>query len=381
MLITTDLYGELVLLTTPMLVELSEVIGFATDVFEAQDGTEERTPLKDYARQTLSFSSFAIKDDFAQFFNVQWGGIRKLWGVPLWSEMQKVGDVDGNFITCNTTLYDFRDNSLAVLKNGDGFQVVEISTVEETGLQLSAAVTSTNAILMPVRVCFISGDITRNTNGWYSTASCDFVVIDESTVNPKTPDQYLDDDIYWFNLGYTGDTLEAKISQNQNTLDAGIGLISQTTDWDMPTYAKDYQAVLKGRQSVVNYKNFLFRRQGRYRQFWLPTFERNLNSKSTGNVTTTLLVEIDQYKQLADLRNHIAIKAGGAWTAHTITASSFLSASTVSLKITPSLDKDASTIQGISYLGLHRLDADSVTLKHQGANIVEVSVPILEIGV
>ena len=72
MLITTDLYGELVLLTTPMLVELSEVLSFATDVFEAQDGTEERTPLKDYARQTLSFSSFAIKDDFAQFFNIQW---------------------------------------------------------------------------------------------------------------------------------------------------------------------------------------------------------------------------------------------------------------------------------------------------------------------
>ena len=169
MLITTNLYGELVLLTTPMLVKLSEVLSFATDVFEAQDGTEERTPLKDYARQTLSFSSFAIKDDFAQFFNIQWGGIRKLWGVPLWSEMQKVGDVDSNFITCNTALYDFRDNSLAVLVSNSTFQIIEISTVQTTGLQLSAAVTSTNATLMPVRVCFISGDITRNTNGWYST--------------------------------------------------------------------------------------------------------------------------------------------------------------------------------------------------------------------
>ena len=78
---------------------------------------------------------------------------------------------------------------------------------------------------------------------------------------------------------------------------------------------------------------------------------------------------------------HIAIKSDDVWTAHTITASALISASTVQLTISPALSKNADTIQRISYLGLHRLDADSVDLNYQGAKIVEASVPILEIGV
>ena len=49
--------------------------------------------------------------------------------------------------------------------------------------------------------------------------------------------------------------------------------------------------------------------------------------------------------------------------------------------VSPALNKNADSIELISYLGLHRLDADSVDLNYQGASLVEVSVPILEIGV
>ena len=49
--------------------------------------------------------------------------------------------------------------------------------------------------------------------------------------------------------------------------------------------------------------------------------------------------------------------------------------------ISPALNKNASSIERISYLGLHRLDADSIDLHYQGAGNVEVTVPILEIGV
>ncbi|MCG2575336.1 hypothetical protein LVY74_17540, partial [Acinetobacter sp. ME22] len=347
----------------------------------ASDGTEQRTPLKDKARQTLSFSSLSIRQTIAQQFNVQWGGIRQLWAVPLYQERQLVGDVNSDFIACNTSIYDFRDNSLALLKNDAGIKLLEIVEVQSTGLQLSESVSFDNAKLYPVRVCFISGDITRNISGVHAFMSVDFIVIDEPVIEPETPEQFLDDDLYFFALTYSGDAMQATISQQQNILDNEIGDIYQSTDWNFARYGKPYRAVLKGQQRIHDYKNFLFRRQGRYRPFWLPTYESNLRSKSTGIVTDTLFVEVDQYKQLADQRQHIAIKCDGVWTAHTITASSFVSASTVQLTLTPALDKAASSIQRISYLGLHRLDADSVTLNYQGAGMVEVSVPILELEV
>ncbi|WP_151710220.1 hypothetical protein [Acinetobacter brisouii] len=381
MQVNTNLYGDLILLTTPVLVGANESIGFKTDIFEASDGTEQRTTLKDKARQTLSFSSLSIRQTITQQFNVQWGGIRQLWAVPLYQERQFVGDVGSDFITCNTDIYDFRDNSLALLKNDAGVKLVEIIEVQATGLQLSEVTTFKNAKLYPVRVCFINGDITRNISGIHASMSVDFIVVDEPVIEPETPVQFLGDDLYFFNLTYSGDAMQATISQQQNIFDNGIGDIYQSSDWNFARYGKPYRAVLKGQQQIHDYKNFLFRRQGRYRPFWLPTYESNLRSKSTGIVADTLFVEVDQYKQLADQRQHIAIKCDGVWTAHTITASSFVSASTVQLTLTPALDKAASSIQRISYLGLHRLDADSVTLNYQGAGMVEVSVPILELEV
>ncbi|MHA3059667.1 hypothetical protein ACX1N5_01585 [Acinetobacter sp. ANC 4636] len=381
MKVNTNLYGDLILLTTPVLVGANESISFKTDIFEASDGTEQRTPLKDKARQTLSFSSLSMRQAVAQQFNVQWGGIRQHWAVPLYQERQFVGDVSSDFIVCNTHIYDFRDNSLALLKNDTDLQLVEILEVQTTGLQLSEVTTFKNAKLYPVRVCFISGDITRNISGIHASMSVDFIVVDEPVIEPDEPAQFLGDDLYFFNLTYSGDSMQATISQQQNLLDNGMGEIYQSTDWNFARYSKQYRAVLKGQQQVRDYKNFLFRRQGRYRPFWLPTYESNLRSKSMGTVTTTLVVEANQYKQLADQRQHIAIKSNGIWTAHTITASSLTSSSTVQMMISPALNKAASTIQRISYLGLHRLDADSITLNYQGAGIAEVAVPILELGV
>lgn len=381
MKVNTNLYGDLILLTTPVLVEASESIGFKTDIFEASDGTEQRTPLKDKARQTLSFSSLSVRQAMAQQFNVQWGGVRQLWAVPLYQESQFVGDVSSDFITCTTNIYDFRDNSLALLKNDVGMQLVEILEVQAVGLKLSEVINFDSAKLYPVRVCFINGDITRSMSGIHAAMSVDFVVVDEPAIDPDTPPQFLGDDLYFFGLTYSGNAMEAKVSQQQNILDNEMGDIYQSSDWNFARYSKQYRAVLKGQQQIRDYKNFLFRRQGRYRPFWLPTYEANMRHKSTGTVNTTLLIEADQYKQLADQRKHIAIKCNGIWTAHTITASALTSASTVQLTISPALNKAASGIQRISYLGLHRLDADNVTLNYQGASIVEVAVPILEIGV
>jgi hypothetical protein len=381
MILSTSLFGDVILLTSPALVGATESIGFKTDVFQSKNGSENRIPLKDKARQTLSFSSIAVLKEIAKHFNVQWGGIRKNWAVPLFQEKQFVGDVSSDTITCRTDIYSFYDGSLALLKNDTEQMLVEIIAVNDDSLTLSESVTISNAKLYPVRVCFINGDISRQISGVHASASITFIVIDEPEITTTAPSQFLGDDIYFFCLTYSGDSMDATILQQQNIVDNEVGPIFQNTDWGFARYSKQYRAVVNNHDDLYEYREFLYRRQGKFRQFWLPSYEANMRHKSTGTVSTMLLVEADQYKQLADLRKHIAIKSGDVWTAHTITASSLTSASTVQLTISPALNKAASSIQRISYLGLHRLDADSVDLNYQGANIVEASVPFLEIGV
>lgn len=393
MKLTTNNFGEVVLLTSPALVGATESIGFKTDIFESKNGTETRIPLKDKARQTLGFSSIVLKEEIAKNFNVQWGGIRKNWAVPLFQESQFVGDVvsetvvideqevEQTSILCRTDIFSFYDGCLALLKNDTEQVLVEVQAVESDRLLLANAVNITNAKLYPVRVCFINGDISRQISGIHAQASITFSVIDEPEVEESIPEQFLSNDLHKFCLMLDGSSLEATISQQQSMINNEVGVIYQGTDWDFARYSKQYRTILRGPEELYAYRQFLFRRRGKYRPFWLPTYEANMRCKSSGFISSVMLIESDQYKQLGDARKHVAIKSHGTWTVHTITASSLTLASTVQITIMPALNKNASTVERISYLGLHRLDADSVELHYQGAGLVEVSVPILEIGV
>lgn len=393
MKLTTENFGEVVLLTSPALVGATESIGFKTDVFESKNGTETRIPLKDKARQTLSFSSIALKHELAQNFNVQWGGIRKNWAVPLFQESQFVGDVisetvvideqevEQTSVLCRTDIFSFYDGCLALLKNDTEQVLVEVQAVESDRLLLTNPININNAKLYPVRVCFISGDISRQISNLHAQSSITFIVIDEPEVVESIPDQFLENDLHKFCLMLDGSSLEATISQNQNIIDNEVGVIYQGTDWDFARYSKQYRTILRGPEQLYAYRQFLFRRRGKYRPFWLPTYEANMRCKSTGFISSVLLIEPDQYKQLCDARKHIAVRSNQTWTVHTITASALVSGSTVQVTVSPALNKSASSIERISYLGLHRLDTDSIDLHYQGAGNVEVTVPILEIGV
>lgn len=381
MILTTENYGEVVLLTSPALVGATESIGFKTDVFQSKNGTETRIPLKDKARQTLSFSSVVVLAEIAKHFNTQWGGIRKNWAVPLFQESQFVGDVSADFVMCRTDIYSFYEGSLALLKNDTEQILIEVAAVQSDRLLLTNSVSIASAKLYPVRLCFVNGDISRQISGVHAQASIEFIVIDEPEVLEAAPIQFLGNDLYFFCLTYSGSEMNATLSQQQNIVDNEVGVIFQNSDWDFARYSKQYRAIIKGADELYAYRQFLFRRRGKHRPFWLPTYESNMRCKSTGLIASVMLIEADQYKQLADNRRHIAIKSNDTWTTHTITKSTFVSASTVEVTLSPALNENAASIQRISYLGLHRLDADSVNLNYQGAGIVEASVPILEIGV
>lgn len=381
MKLTTTNFGEVVLLTSPALVGAVESVGFKTDIFESKNGTEQRTPLKDKARQTLNFDSVAVQKEVASVFNSQWGGIRHNWAVPLFHELQFVGDVSADFVMCRTDIFSFYDGCLVLLKNETEQVLVEVLKVEANGLFLFESVDIQNAELYPVRICFISGDISKKINNFIARSSISFVVIDEPEIQESVPAQFLANDIYWFQLLLSSGSLEVTLSQQQNMINNEVGVIFQNSDWDFARYSKQYRAMIHSAEDLYAYRQFLFRRKGKYRPFWLPTYEANMRCKSTGFISSVMLIESDQYKQLGNARKHIAVRSNQTWTAHTITASALVSGSTVQVTVSPALNKNASSIERISYLGLHRLDADSIDLHYQGAGNVEVTVPILEIGV
>ncbi|MNY87421.1 hypothetical protein D3C78_36500 [compost metagenome] len=396
-------YGEVHVLTNCPLLNSTERLEFKTEVHEAYDSSEDRYIQRDAPRQVLSFNYVNMQKAMGDMFHMLYANLRKQWGIPLPQFRQLIPDLDdSDYIPLSTAAHiaDLRVG-FALIESTAGFQVVEIITVGryiitqeeirdpetdeifqalemeyQDGFRLAQNVTVSNASIMPLRICIIDGDASTSTGGFWSSSSVVFRVLAEDSPEHSgdVPEQYYGEDIYFKPLLLDGSALEKTLMQHQNIVDADVGGFQQFTHWKKPRYLKPFKSVLNGWNLYSKYRRFLFRRMGRYQAFWMPLYEKHLNILNTGNITTSLSTNT-KYLLEAD-RMHIAVKRkDGTWTAHEITAKTG-----GSLTVSPAINAHRNDIQTICYLGLHRFDADQIEFQFLGAQITQVTVPIVELS-
>ena len=396
-------YGEVHVLTNCPLLDSTERLEFKTEVHEAYDSSEDRYIQRDAPRQVLSFNYVNMQKAMGDIFHMLYANLRKQWGIPLPQFRQPIPDLDdSDYIPLSTAAHiaDLRVG-FALIESAAGFQVVEITAVGryiitqeeirdpetdeilqaleteyQDGFRLAQNVTVSNASIMPLRICIIDGDASISTGGFWSNSSVVFRVLAEDSPEHSgdIPAQYQGEDIYFKPLLLDGSALEMTLMQHQNIVDADVGGFQQFTHWKKPRYLKPFKSDLRGWDKYTEYRRFLFRRMGRYQAFWMPLYERHLNILNTANITTSLSTNT-KYLLEAD-RKHIAVKRkNGTWTAHEITAKTG-----GSLTVSPAINAHRNDIQTICYLGLHRFDADQIEFQFLGAQITQVTVPIVELS-
>lgn len=381
--VTTTLFGELAVLPYQAEAPVKESLEFLTDVIAAYDATEERLQLRSKPRQSFNYSIPLQAWRTAAAFNTEYGAIRKDWAVPIWTEAQYVGTIGAGLLSidCATAFYDIRPQSLAMLYSVCGdFQIIEIDEVFSDHITLLADTEYVaGAWLMPVRKGWIQGNIDKPTNGHNGKSSLTFVIDDNPVITPAVPAQYLGDDIYYDAPLLSSGSLSASLSQQQDITDMSLGPVARRTNWDRPQYGKPWRSLFTTPEEVRSYREFLYRRAGKFRRFWYPTFENNMRVANTGNITTTLVIQSDSFIDYASLRTHIAVEANGVWYPRAVSNPIQLSAQQVQLTLSSALNIPAASITRTSYLGLHRFDADRIELSWQGGGVVESNVQILEL--
>ena len=396
-------YGEVHVLTNCPLLNSTERLEFKTEVHEAYDSSEDRYIQRDAPRQVLSFNYVNMQKAMGDIFHMLYANLRNLWGIPLPQFRQSIPDLDeSDYIPLSTAAHiaDLRVG-FALIESAAGFQVVEITAVGryiitqeeirdpetdeilqaleteyQDGFRLAQNVTVSNASIMPLRICIVDGDTSISTGGFWSNSSVVFRVLAEDSPEHAgdIPAQYQGEDIYFKPLLLDGSALEMTLTQHQNIVDNDVGGFQDFTHWKKPRYLKPFKSVLKGWDKYTEYRRFLFRRMGRYQAFWMPLYEKHLNILNTANITTSLSTNT-KYLLEAD-RKHIAVKRkNGMWTAHEITAKTG-----GSLTVSPAINAHRNDIQTICYLGLHRFDADQIEFQFLGAQITQVTVPIVELS-
>lgn len=323
--VTVVNFDELAILPYQPQAPIIERFEWLSDVIEFKNGTEERYGPRLVPRHFFEYKFPLQTWKKAEAFNTLYGAVRKNWAVPIWTEGQFVGDISpGQFvISCDTLVHDLQAGSLVMLFNGsDEFKVLEIESKTDTDITLAVDPGAmSGAYVLPVRAGFIVGTVTITTGGREALASVTFQIDDALNVPEVVPLQHKSDDIY-FDAGLFGDskTIDRVIEMRNDVNDFDIGIVAHSTPWLNARYSMPYKWLLDGAEEVRAFKEFLFRRSGKVRRFWLPTFENDLRHKSTGTISSLLVVESDSIIDYGSQRVNIAIeKNDGSWLVREVT--------------------------------------------------------------
>lgn len=376
---------EYILLTQCPLIDTSERYAFKTDVHKSYNGsTEERIPEIDEARQSLTYSLSSYRAETVGLFNETYSWMRKEYLVPQPLESKEVGNLADDFIECDTSGISISADHFILIQPESGalqvrkvteigrYEVIEDEPVYIDGYRLNEAVTANDATIYPLRKCIIDGNLNAQINNATFSPMLSLRVLDNVEYPiAEAPQQYKNEDIYFMPLLLDGDYLDVEFQQHQNIVDGEIGNFWSFTNWANPLVAKNLRIIMQSREEYYQLKQWFYRRRGMLNAFWLPTYEHNFNVVSASG--SSLVVKNDSF---LSNKTSIAVKSNGVWSAHAITNKT-VNSSNVNIQVSPTLP---SNIERISYLDLYRLGSDTIEFMFKGNDIIETTLPIVELN-
>lgn len=366
---------------------IRENLAWLTGSIESDDGTEQRYRLRKKPRQKMS-ASYPLQPEHAPFAqNILYGWLDRRWGVPIWFEAQRISVVNNgdDIISIDTTACDYRVGGLALMwVSPVELTTAEILAITPTTIQFTrpVSVTLSNPWVMPIRFgLIVNASASKTTSGYGATYAVDFLFDDNVALDTVTPEQFLDDDIYFDDILMSSAKTQLTISKKVSTVDYQTGKGPDTVStWLNPKLPKQWRFVLKGLADIWNFRRWLHRRAGMANSFWLPSQENDLRLAQTGTITNSVIVYDDGYSLYSSIRTHIAIKTlAGVWYARTVTGISDFATNQVSLALSSVVNIPASEVSKICFLGKYRLATDAVAIEWNSGRVIECNVGIMEI--
>lgn len=359
-----------------------EVLEWRTEVLTSNDGSEQRIQHRFKPRQEFSGNYHVPADQLARADNILYGWIGQRWAVPVWSESQLVGAASGNEIPCLTGTTDIRISGLVMIwESPTKYEVIEVVDIGFASVTLARPLNNSyvRALLMPLRSGLGGGTGAIKKNGITGKISMSFDILDNIQLFDSAPAQYLGEDVYFDNTLMGEEGLTDKYTARVDMVD--YGAVRETfLPWINRKIGRSTFFLLEDSQTMWTFRKWLHRRAGKLKPYWLPTFENNFRLDMTGPVSSSLIVKNDDFKGLGDKRIHLAIQYNdNTWQIRTITGVSVVDGDTSAIGLNTPLNVDATFVKMVCYLGLKRLDTDSVTIEWVGGGVATSSIGILEI--
>ena len=361
---------------------LRETLEWLTDVLEADDGTEVRDEIRNNPRHSFQLNYDLDGPDQERLNNLIWAKSDEEWLVPFWHEAEYIGAVTADELELSAdTQYSNYGDLVLIWEAKGSWQVIGIEAKTSDTLDLTSYTQAfTAAYVMPIHPARLPAGPNRSAAGHYSTYTLPMELIDHIAVSSSaSATQFEGEDAYTDPILFNGDTTPRSIQLSYQGFDPAKNTPEYYSHRTNNRISKEHRLFLETDQEKFEARQWIYRRAGRFRAYYQPTFEDDFELLSTGNLTTTLLVRNKGSRNFMLARDKIAIETSSGWLLRTITASS-ISSGNVQLTLDSSIATSAENVKRISYLGLNRLSADRVELLHTQGGFLEVAIPVTEIA-
>lgn len=373
-----------------------ERLEWKTNVLLAYDGTEQRVALRQTPRRSIEFNFLIIDAKARRTFESQlYNNGSQSWDLPIWTDATPSTAAISNgdtviYVPLGTIYRDFHEGGQAVLLSGTQSQIVTISTVGSTQLNLSAPVIgnwSAETAVIPVRPAHLdlSQTVTRFTgDSVYGTARFLMDDVSESTVVGMATN-YRDMPVFTQVPNWTQDP-STQYERKMQVVDFN-GAIYYDDESNLPEFKQTHTWALDGINAISSIRGLLYSLRGRLTAFWMPSFMPDVVLKANVGASA-LQMDVsfggftDYYNEGRNRRDIYIELHNGTILCRRITASSVVDADTEQLTIDSALGMPITPddVTRISLMFLGRLEADAVELAWHWGDYAEATAAVRSIN-
>lgn len=365
-----------------------ERLAYLTDVLAHRDGTEQRVRLRQTPRREIEYLVTLTGAQAARLDAALWGWQARVWALPIWTDphiLPAALSAGATSVTVPTQYKDYAADHLAMLVADDGsHEVVEVATVLSGSLTLArptAATWPAGTRLFPARLARLPAQVkVARHSAAVAEATLRFAIEPMQAlggIEGAAATQYLAEDVYLTAPNWAG-ALDGDVERAMQIIDGQTGPLAVDDPAGQPAIVRTYRWLLQGRPAISAHRFWLLARSGRLKPGWVPTWTRDLELAVTaGSSATTLIVQDIGYRTWyaqAPGRRDLAVRLpSGAWALRRIVGADQVVAGQERIQIDSALGVAIDPGAWITFIGLHRLDADRVEMAWHSAEVVQMA--------
>jgi hypothetical protein len=353
---------------------VTERLEWLTDVLASQSGAEQRRCLRLSPRRFMEYTINPTRGERTMTDLM----LRKLfsnqWLVPLWHDKAKMtaaAAMGANRLVFDNRWREFVTGGYAVIfKDAFTFEIVEIEDQDDTGIDL-AEVTSAawpkGSPVYPIRVGWMSDQ--ANTlgaiTGTVGEAVVGFMIPggNDYDAGAETFPLYLGKPVLTLPPNRV-ESITAQLERMTADRDGQLGLIYRGDEAGRSFGNQSYSWIVTGRQARHEFRQLLYRLQGRQNAMWLPTFNDDLFvAVAAPGGTVTLSVEqagLGYVGAPFASREHILVNGEG----RKVNALAAPLAGNERIVLNAGITGAVKVGQSLSWMDVGRLDQDTVEITH-----------------